>query len=143
MTLNKSTKQWQCEQWYLHKTGFITASKGKRVFTRQQTLKKNPAENVKKLIEEIGLVKSCSPLIQEEREPQNAKEWGLLHGESARTAYQRVASHTHHRLKLIPKGFVISPSKPSLGASANNIQKCQCEQYSEMPVLLWLPSESG
>ena len=56
-----TTKQWQCEEWYLHKTGFITASKCKRVFTRQETLEKNPAENAKKLIEEIGLVKSCPP----------------------------------------------------------------------------------
>ena len=119
-------KQWQCEEWYLHKSGFITASKCKRVFTRQETLEKNPAENAKKLIEEIGLVKSCPPPIQEEREPQNAREWGLLHEESARKAYQRVAGHNHHKLKLIPKGFLISRSKPFLGASVDNIQKCQC-----------------
>ena len=37
VTLNESTKQWQCKEWY-HKTGFITASKCKRVFTRQETL---------------------------------------------------------------------------------------------------------
>ncbi|CAH3158260.1 unnamed protein product [Porites lobata] len=86
-----TTKQWQCEEWYLHKTGFITASKCKR-----------------------------------EREPQNAREWGLLHEESARKAYQRVAGHNHHKLKLIPKGFLISRSKPFLGASVDNIQKCQC-----------------
>jgi len=33
-----TSKQWQCEEWYLHKTGFITASKCKRVFTGQETL---------------------------------------------------------------------------------------------------------
>jgi len=33
-----TSKQWQCEEWYLHKAGFITASKCKRVFTRQETL---------------------------------------------------------------------------------------------------------
>ena len=87
---------------------------------------KNPAENATKLVEEIGLVTSCPPPIQEEREPQNAREWGLLHEESAQKAYQHVASHTHHKLKLIPKGFLISPSKPFLGASVDNIQKCQC-----------------
>ena len=122
MTLNKSTKQWQCEEWYLHKTGFITTSKCKRVFTRQETR----AENAKKLIEEIGLLKTCPPLIQQEREPQNDREWGLLHEESARKAYQRVVSHTHHKPKLVPKGIVIFPSKPFLGASVHNIQKCQC-----------------
>ena len=77
-------------------------------------------------MEEIGLVKSCPPLIQEEREPKNAREQGLFHEESARKAYQGVVSHTHHKLKLVPKGYVISPSKPFLGASVGNIQKCQC-----------------
>ena len=71
-------------------------------------------------------MKSCPPPIKEEREPQNAREWGLLHEESARKAYQRVAGHNHHKLKLIPKGFAISGSKPFLGASVDNIQKCQC-----------------
>ena len=51
------------------------------------TPEKNPAENAKKLVEESGLVKSCPPPIQEEREPQNAREWGLLHEESAGKAY--------------------------------------------------------
>ena len=115
-----TVKQWQCEEWYLHKAGFITASKCKRVFTRQETLYKNPAENARNLVEEIGLVKSFPPPIQEEREPRNAREWGSLHEKSAQKAYQRVASHTHHKLKLIPKGFLISPSKPFLDASVDN-----------------------
>ena len=56
-----TVKQWQCEEWYLHKAGFITASKCKSVFTRQETLDKNPAENARNLVEEIGLVKSYPP----------------------------------------------------------------------------------
>ena len=43
-----NSKQWQCEEWYLHKAGFITASKCKRVFTRQEALEKNNAENATK-----------------------------------------------------------------------------------------------
>ena len=34
-----TTKQWQCEEWYLHKTGFITASKCKRKRLRKTQLK--------------------------------------------------------------------------------------------------------
>ena len=59
-------------------------------------------------------------------EPQNARKWGLIHEESARKAYRRVASHTHHKLELISKGFLISKLKPFLGASLDNIQKFQC-----------------
>ena len=123
-----TSKQWQCEEWYLHKAGFITASKCKRVFTRQKALEKNNAENALKLVEAIALAKT--PHIhskkQHEMEPQNAREWGLFHEESARKAYQRVTSHTHHKLELLSKGFLISKSKPFLGASLDNIQKCQC-----------------
>ena len=40
--INYSTlKQWQCEEWYNQKAGFITASKCKQVFTRQATIEKN------------------------------------------------------------------------------------------------------
>ena len=123
-----TSKQWQCEEWYLHKAGFITASKCKRVFTRQETLDKNTEENVTKLVEDIALAKTPANMDaqQQKTEPQNAREWGLFHEESARKAYQRVASHTHHKLELISKGFLISKSKPFLGASLDNIQQCQC-----------------
>ena len=122
-----TSKQWQCKEWYLHKAGFITASKCKRVFTRQETLDKNMEENVTKLVEDIALAKKPHMHSQQqEMEPQNAREWGLFHEESARKAYQRVASHTHHKLELVSKGFLISKSKPFLGASLDNIQQCQC-----------------
>ena len=78
------------------------------------------------LVEEIGLVKPCPPPIQEERKRQGVGEWGLLHEKSARKAYQHFASHTYHKLKLIPKGFSICPSKPSPCASVDNVQECQC-----------------
>lgn len=45
------SKQWQCEEWYRYKAGFITASKCKRVFTCQEALEKNNAENATKLVE--------------------------------------------------------------------------------------------
>ena len=35
-----SSMQWEWEEWYIHKAGFITASKYKRVFTRQEAIKK-------------------------------------------------------------------------------------------------------
>ena len=44
-----TSMQWQCEEWYIHKTGFITASKCKRDFTRQEAIEKNE-KDVKKLV---------------------------------------------------------------------------------------------
>ena len=124
---NTTSKQWKCEEWYLHKAGFITATKCKKVFTRQETLEKYNAEDVTKLVEDIALAKRTQiHSQQQEVDPQNAREWGLIHEESAHKAYQHVASNMHHKLELISKGFLISKSKPYLGASLDNIQKCQC-----------------
>ena len=44
-----TSMQWQCEEWYIHKTGFITASKCKRDFIRQEAIEKNE-KDVKKLV---------------------------------------------------------------------------------------------
>ena len=57
--------------------------------------------------------------------PQNAREWWLFYEGRARTTYRRIASHTHHKLELVARGFMILKSKPFLGASLDNIQKCQ------------------
>lgn len=78
-------------------------------------------ENVTNLVEDIALAKI--PHMQQKTEPRNAKEWGLFHEGSARKAYKRVASNAHHKLELVLKGFLISKSKPFLGASLDN-SKC-------------------
>lgn len=124
---NATMKQWQCEEWYLHKVGFISASLCHRVYTRQISLEKNPTENVTKLVNTITARKPS--VLQPntiETDPRNAREWGLVHEESARKAYHSVASHIHYKLELLPAGFLISKDKPFLGASLDNIQKCQC-----------------
>ena len=102
----------------------MTASKCKRVFTRQEIRDKNEKENVTNLVEDIVLTKT--PQMQQKIEPQNGREWGLFHEHSACKAYQHVASNTHNKLEMVSKGFLISKSKPFLGASLDNIQRCQC-----------------
>ena len=100
-----------------------------RVFTRQEALEINSAENATKLVQAIESAQASLHFHkQKTMEPQNAREWGLFHEESARNAYKRVAIHTHHKLELIAKGFLISKSKAFLGASVDNIQKCQCSK---------------
>ena len=75
----------------------------------------------------------CCPLVTTQlwsksrsQEPQNPRERGLFHEESTCGAYQQVASHTHHKLELVSKGFLILKIKPFLFTSVYNIQKCQC-----------------
>lgn len=88
---------------------------------------KNAAENATKLVEAISSPKTPNTFSkQQEIKPKNAREWewGLYNKESARKAYYRVACHTHYKLQLVSKGFLISKSKPFLGDSVDNIQKC-------------------
>ena len=58
------------------------------------------------------------------------ERWGLFHEESVHRAYQQVVSHPHRKLKLVSKGFLISKSKPFLGASEDNIQKCTLKKLA-------------
>ena len=90
-----SSMQWEWEEWYIHKAGFITASKCKRVFNRQEAIKKEKKKknekDFKRFIKGIVLLKSphsCGK--NQEVEQQNPREWVLFLEESARRAYQRV-----------------------------------------------------
>ena len=73
-----SSMQWEWEEWYIHKAGFITASKCKRVFTRQEAIKKEKKRNekdVKRFIKGIVLLKSPQSCGKnQEVEPQNPRE---------------------------------------------------------------------
>ena len=123
-------KQWQCKEWYTQKTGFITASKSKQVFTRQTTIEKNKVKDkstdVTRLVSIIAHPKVPPNISPIHHEPQHSREWGLVHEESARKAYYIVERHNHHKLQLLPKGFLISSKKPFLGASPDNICRCHC-----------------
>lgn len=41
---NVTLQQWQSQEWFIQKAGFITASKSKHVFTRQTTIEMNKAK---------------------------------------------------------------------------------------------------
>ena len=58
--------------------------------------------------------------------PQNPRDWGLRHEESARKAYMHVQKHVHYKGRLESHGFIISKDKPFLGASVDNVRSCEC-----------------
>ena len=68
-------------------------------------------------------------------DPKNPLDWGLKHEESARKAYYRVEASKHNQLSLIPKGLMISKTKPFLGASLDNITSCKCTPQCESIVV--------
>ena len=125
--INSATvKQWRCREWYVHKSGFISASKAKIIFGIRCSKEKGLKKDECKLVEDIvnPKVPSHSPSLPDQ--PQNARDWGLKHEDSARRAYYKVESKHHHKLTLESKGFLISSKKPFIGASVDNIRTCAC-----------------
>ena len=53
-------KQWQCKEWYVHKRGFITASKDKNVYTRQISAERQPETEVSALVKSLTQQKDVS-----------------------------------------------------------------------------------
>jgi hypothetical protein len=123
----ETKKQWKCKQWYVHKRGFITASKAKSVYTRQISVEKNHETNVSTLVKSIADYNVPYPMKQHiAEEPKNPLEWGLKHEDSAREAYYRIEASKHQQPSLLSKGFMISRNKPFLGGSPDNITHCKC-----------------
>jgi len=124
-------KQWQCKQWFVHKRGFITASKAKNVYTRQISAEKQPKTDVSVLVNSLTEQKDVVGKQHIVEDPKNPLDWGLKHEESARKAYYRVEASKHNQLSLISKGLMISKTKPFLGASPDNITSCKCTPQCE------------
>ena len=120
-------KQWQCKQWYAHKRGFITASKAKNVYTRQISVERVNETDASILVKSLTEKKVCYPIRQHiVEDPKNPLDWGLKHEDSARKAYYKLEASKHKQLTLISQGFMISRTKPFLGASPDNITSCKC-----------------
>ena len=119
-------KQWQCKQWYVHKRGFVTASKCKSVYTRQVSVEKH-------ITDTSALVNSLTkrklyPIRKIIEDPKTPLDWGLKYEDSARKAYYNLQANKHHQLSLVSQGFMISKTKPYLGASPDNLTSCKCKQ---------------
>ena len=127
-----TSMQWKCEEWYIQKAGVTTASKCERVFTRARCHQKK--EKDFKTLVDILCHPSHNTVVVKIRKWKSFRG-GLFHEESACRAYQRVDSHTHHKLELVSQGFIISKIKPFFSVSVDNIQKCQCSNGCPNKVL--------
>ena len=70
-------KQWQCKQWYVHKRGFITASKSKSVYTRQICVEKHETD-VSIIMKSLTETKSYNIKQHVPEDPKNPLETGDL-----------------------------------------------------------------
>ena len=104
-------KQWQCKEWYVHKRGFITASKAKNVYTMQIYAARQPETDVSVLVTVINSAERCISETKYPGRSKNPLDWGFKQEESARKAYYRLESSKHNQLNLISKGLMISKTK--------------------------------
>ena len=128
--IDKTTRrQCQCQEWFDSKIGFITASKAKNVYTRQQSYEANSTEDISRIVETIVKHTSHQSIRNNtDGEPTNPMKCGLRHEENARDGYLRTEGRKHNKIQLSTKGFVISKQKPFLGASPDNIRSCKCKR---------------
>ena len=133
-TSSNTLKQWKCKEWFIQKAGFISASKAKRVCSIQTSLEQGKNRNISKIVLDIvhPIIPFYTPSLP--KQPNNARDWGLKHEESARRAYYRVEKKQHHDMKLVSKGFLISSRKPFLGASVDNVRTCSCKDCRSVVV---------
>lgn len=113
-SIESSTKmQSKSKDWFLYKTGRITASKVKGVCS------------VKSISSNISLLKSiCYPL--KNRFKNIATEWGINHEKEAITSYMEKNKNEHLHFSIKNTGLVINPIFPYLGASPDGIINCDC-----------------
>ncbi len=127
-SVSKSTvKQWKSKEWYKHKVGFITGSIAQQSLNMQNSLDKGLERKVSSLVKKITCQRACSSNQTVDENPQNPRDWGLKHEDSARLSYYKVECKKHHKLSLISKGFLPSRKKPFVGVSVDNIRTCSCE----------------
>ena len=60
--------------------------------------------------------------------PQDPRDWGLKHEETAQSNYRQAQQKQHHKLELESTGFTIFNEKPFIGASVDDICHCSCEK---------------
>ena len=100
---NATVDQWKSRDWFLHKVGFISASKCKDVFTRETTLERKGSTETTALATSFASQPSIDTAY-------------MVKEEEARKFYLSVVRKQHHRVQLQHKGFQISKKKPFLGA---------------------------
>ena len=107
----KTKQQWQCEEWFNEKIGFVTASRAKSVHSTQESIEKRATADPSSIVNQLfDKPKNRNSMKQLDR-PMNPMQWGLKHDRSARTAYYRTEGRKHYKLQLVTKGFMISEEK--------------------------------
>lgn len=103
--------QSQSKEWYLYRSGRITASRAKDVCS------------VKTYNSNISLIKSiCYPLNNKFKNA--ATEWGNTNESNGRLLYTEKLQNTHIHFSVTESGLVINSNIPYMGASPDGRINC-------------------
>ena len=114
-----TTQQGDSEVWLEQRKCRITASNFHRVFTRANTIKANPTESPKALVETIlGLKKTP--------DTKALRHGKALEPHSKRKYIHAVVKHKHKKFSSNAVGLVLLKNYPYIGASPDMEIECEC-----------------
>ena len=113
-----TSSQGLSEQWQIQRKGRRTASNFRKVYTRAETLKKNPTESTRALTDLLlGLSK---------RFDTKALRHGRAMEAHAKRKYVAVVKSKHKNFTSKDVGFIILKAHPYIGASPDLEINCEC-----------------
>lgn len=113
--LEYSTRlQAQCDLWFKHRKGRITASNFAAI---SHTQIDHPS---------VSLLKKVMQYTQTQTNRVPAMKWGVDHEDHARQEYLEIVTQNHERFEHHPAGLTVNPKYPHLGASPDGVVSCVC-----------------
>jgi len=106
--------------WLSQRIGRITASKFRSVYTRMQTLLKDPKADPKPLIKSLMGYRRPVQTV--------AMKHGLAMEPHAKKAYTKLQAQIHNKFSAQDSGLVVCSDEPILAASPDLLVTCQCSK---------------
>ena len=121
--INKATQgQHKSKAWHEMRHLLVTGKTIKALYTRQNTVEKNPLTDVFLTVKNFMAQKEYN---ENQRYP-DAIEHGIKEEGNAKFYYSKVCEKQHSAFKLEEPGLLISTKYPWVGASLDGIGKCSC-----------------
>ena len=121
--INKATQgQHQSKTWHEMRHLLVTGKTIKALYTRQNTIEKNPLTDVSLTVKNFITQKE----YKENQRYPDAIEYGIKEESNAKFYYSKVCEKQHSAFKLEEPGLLLSTEYSWLGASLDGIRKCSC-----------------
>lgn len=123
MEINQATVgQHKNKTWHKMRHLLVTGKKMKSLYTRQKNLDKNPLTYVSVTVKNF----TEQTEFEEKQMYPEAIQYGINEENNAKFYYSKVSEKQHSSFELEEPGLLISRQHSWIGASLDDIRKCQC-----------------